>query len=685
MCEDGREAKRLCARETKRIALHLLPAEILLQIANQFSDEDPPISLIALSSTCKSLHLFVEVQGWKAWLFGKPGSISACQPDGEALCQWRYKVQRYHLNNVSWQKQRLVAHRASINQTATFGGANRSNGCHAGYWRQARDEAVEPFLRLGQDWLLLFLRSEVRVWHTNYLKNCLRERNHADGRWAAPELSKTGIDMDDAQIVDLPDKSAPLTRWQAMRRRPGEWASKSAVNPTKNISACCAIDSAGTNFIVGRVDGSLEHYQLPTSLSTRPKSSRLSSASQTPSAPWQQYAPKRLTFEATQLSTLDGPRRCFGMGQSSTGQSVQALSHSRDLVCSVTRDGTICLFKADRDEEDQLILEWRLLWHFKMGRQCWSCHLDEGAPHGQAPRWLAIGSKGAEALFLFPLHPTSHRPCEPIILNTLHTFSGRPEPSKSRIPFTGGQGQCRVTSTFALAQPSKECQAPLHSDMLVAGFYDAVVRVYDLRQVTASVTGRHLRLKRQDSLAVPAVCDEPLFSSDNLFGGEDAVYPLHSFKTLCPMMHFRDRFDSSAIYSLAIGGGNGTHILAGTATSGNVKVFDTRHAHDCFVPNTSGDLPDRVQLFNTLPPSSKTGWSAFAGYPSKSPTFSLALDLDFIIGATDRKLFDLVFTTTPLKREAKAEDQGRPVAPKGDHVGLAYYCLDKMTLQHAEP
>lgn len=122
------------------------------------------------------------------------------------------------------------------------------------------------------------------------------------------------------------------------------------------------------------------------------------------------------------------------------------------------------------------------------------------------PTTLAIGHSGPSPLSLYPLTPSGPVP-------TPRHLSGNPTP----------------TSIYTLASPSPSSTAFRADTTLAAGFYDAAVRIYDLRSA----------------------------------GSE-------------PILTLSDPFSDDATYSLALGGPGGSYVLAGSARNAGVRLFDVR-------------------------------------------------------------------------------------------------------------
>ena len=122
------------------------------------------------------------------------------------------------------------------------------------------------------------------------------------------------------------------------------------------------------------------------------------------------------------------------------------------------------------------------------------------------PSLLAIGHSGPTPLSLYSLTPSGPLP-------TPRQLTGNP----------------RSTSIYALASPSSSSTAFRADTILAAGFYDATVRMYDLRSAESE-----------------------------------------------PVLTLADPFSDDPTYSLALGGPGGSYVLAGSARNACVRVFDVR-------------------------------------------------------------------------------------------------------------
>lgn len=106
-----------------------------------------------------------------------------------------------------------------------------------------------------------------------------------------------------------------------------------------------------------------------------------------------------------------------------------------------------------------------------------------------------------------------------------------------------------------------------------------------------------------------------------------------------PARIMSDRFDSSAIYCLCLGvGQGGRQIAAGTARHGIVKIFDPTPALQAgrVVQRQTAKAND-----NAEEDAESEGWSIFAAHPSRSPTYALAGQHDRLFGVTDQKLWQI--------------------------------------------
>lgn len=400
-----------------------------------------------------------------------------------------------------------------------------------------------------------------------------------------------------------------------------------ATGALQNISCACLVGARGDKVMVGRIDGSLQEFHLPLDM--------MGQGDKIHPAPIS--TPAIASLVAAPAVPAERP-----LHRKIPRHPQQDVSYAGNVLASISRTGRMSLWSR-RDGGG-----WTQLWEADLHIQSWACLLD------QNHKWLAVGTTGKESLRIFPL-ARDLSPLVPIVLSTLHAPPGVP-PGRG-VAYHASVGESRLSSVFALVQ---------HGDRLVAGFYDGVVRVYDLRQAPWADCFRAPRMPAEH-WALPL---HPVSGS-----WEEPEHRHTDVLALTPAMHFRDRFDDSAVYSLSLGTGS---ILAGMATSGVVRMY---RLDDDISGEPSGDLAavpaaavavaaeqegfgsslirrsavdgTIISLSSSLPPGSSHGWSIYAGYPSRSPVFALIADCDRVVGVTDTLVFDVRVTHPKEQKERK--------------------------------
>lgn len=165
-------------------------------------------------------------------------------------------------------------------------------------------------------------------------------------------------------------------------------------------------------------------------------------------------------------------------------------------------------------------------------------------------------------------------------------------------------------------------------ELLVAGWYDGRVRLYDLRVAS-----------RYHYPRAPSPTDDD----------PDTPSPAPMLR---PMLAMSDPWLYDPIYSVACGGGAGAHIAAGSARHGVVCLWDMRYA--------TRSVGQQVVPEDSLPPTAK-GLSVHAPGNDASPVYKLAFESSRLYGITDRRAF--VF----------------------DWVSVARFPVDKLSCRQCEP
>ncbi|TRM58627.1 hypothetical protein BD626DRAFT_463496 [Schizophyllum amplum] len=187
------------------------------------------------------------------------------------------------------------------------------------------------------------------------------------------------------------------------------------------------------------------------------------------------------------------------------------------------------------------------------------------------------------------------------------------------------------SACYAIARAPPAAPWGASPELLVAGWYDGRVRMYDLR-----VASRYH------------------------YRGADDSAPF-----LRPMLAMSDPWLYEPIYSVACGGGAGAHIAAGSARHGVVCLWDMRYAHR---------RHEEDAIVGAAVPPTARGMSVHAPGNDPSPVFQLALESSRLYGVTDRRAFVLDWgpnATEDTYPPIPARNQG--LKRKKGHRGPGFY------------
>ncbi|KAG8913227.1 hypothetical protein FRC01_004661, partial [Tulasnella sp. 417] len=165
-------------------------------------------------------------------------------------------------------------------------------------------------------------------------------------------------------------------------------------------------------------------------------------------------------------------------------------------------------------------------------------------PHNEEQRWTHHPLKSSRhwprasyayspGIAVHAISPTSLSP-DPLALLAPRTSSGSSQTHRRKA----------LNAPYAMCAPSPASPFGSSSNIILSGWYDGHVLVHDLR-VPPTTSSSH-----SDSSSPPP---------------------------LSPVLSFHDRFTDSAVYSLGMGGGSGSHIVAGMASHGILEIFDARN------------------------------------------------------------------------------------------------------------
>ncbi|GJE88280.1 F-box protein [Phanerochaete sordida] len=289
----------------------------------------------------------------------------------------------------------------------------------------------------------------------------------------------------------------------------------SAFHPNRDITALTSLPDNGSDrtIVVGYADGNLERVTLPPCAEPAAQSGHIDASLR-----------ERYDFH--------------------DGSLIEGLSVSASHLLSLSSTGTAAFTSLASTELAPELVD--------VGTRCWSCHLEMGA----SSPYAAFGQTSLDPLSVHHISE-SHISPQPSILLSSAT------PAE------------RSTAVYAISSAPPACAWGASKEILVSGWYDGIVRIFDLRTPT------HL-------------------SADGA-------------PSLLPCMSICDPWTPEPIYSLSCGGGSASHIAAGSARHSVLAFWDVR-AHT-------------------------RGWSVHAPGNDSSPVYSVVMDGARVFGANESRAF----------------------------------------------
>jgi WD40 repeat protein len=174
-----------------------------------------------------------------------------------------------------------------------------------------------------------------------------------------------------------------------------------------------------------------------------------------------------------------------------------------------------------------------------------------------------------------------------------------PQPMAILHTHTASAANLKPREEFGSSAVYDLCQGPLNSpwgaspQILVSGWFDGLVRIYDLRSPSSFSIRRPPSSPPDDGHSNAATTSS---------------VPIHR-----PVLALAEPWPYEPIYSVASGGGSAAHIAAGTSRLGIVSFWDTRKPSD--------------------------GWSVHAPGNDPSPVYSVVMDSSRFFGATQNRPF----------------------------------------------
>ncbi|CAL1712902.1 unnamed protein product [Somion occarium] len=205
----------------------------------------------------------------------------------------------------------------------------------------------------------------------------------------------------------------------------------------------------------------------------------------------------------------------------------------------------------------------------------------------------------------------------PLVVHDILPSGLSPTPSTFLAPFidTG-----RPSAVYAIDEAPPAAPWGASDQVLVSGWYNGVVNVYDLRAPTRPFS---------QTLGPPS---------------------------LRPSLHFEDPWSDEPIYSLSCGGGSGAHIAAGSARHSVVAFFDVR--------------------------APAKGWSVHAPGNDSSPVYSVIVDGSRVFGANQSRGFVFDFGPGVQEDTYPAVSESLPTTRPGRGQRQPFGNLLKRSTKH---
>ncbi|KAF8310465.1 hypothetical protein DL93DRAFT_1595855 [Clavulina sp. PMI_390] len=335
-------------------------------------------------------------------------------------------------------------------------------------------------------------------------------------------------------------------------------------------------EQGSTTIVVGRENGQLSRYIVPppppSSRNHHPHDARFYGASESTAKLTATYTLPSTQPRGTPIRTL-------------ATNSASSDSPSR-FFASLSISGLVSLFDSRAP--------WKLPSTFTIPRACnpWAAHLAFDSPSSPNPSSgrLFIGSSNPRPLAVHQIQPSFLDPTPIALLDD-------------------GTDEVKSPATHSITTPGADSMAASlvwgsSDSIVVSGWHDGVVRVHDMR------AGEQYRRRGT--------------------GVDSRGAPLPN--ALNPVLTLADpTTDSGAVYTVKMGGGNGSHIVAGQAVHGCVSIWDVRAP------------PSSPPVVSSKKRSKRPhGWSVYPPESTWTSTYDIAVEGSRIwgVGGSGGWLFD---------------------------------------------
>lgn len=605
-----------------------LPTDVWLHIFSHLPFPPAP-TLAALSVTCKRLLQLVDEHGWRLVLQRQFPRVPLDRFPGQA------HGRRSKWWAACWYAAALDGAFDSVTLRTVYADVPKGDGKRTvgGKGRRGGGDFAIPTLTLGNQWMVVGVRSELFIYHArpgNGKGKDVVARRKVDGRTKAGEGSSTSTASTSAT-----KESGSLMD-----------------DPYQDITALEAINAEASLVAVGYATGCMQVIALRSTEGAKGKLK----------ADAMHHFPSTRRQEVVGISVRNGTRTATP--SHSNGSTLMYTKAEDCLLASLSKRGCLRIYtvspRLDGDTGGgSATWSWQIdsegeavpldpneeettdsgtntpRTHFRSAAfnnaplegstgatRAWSVLLGsstDARKQRTGRDWVAVGLTAEHAVYIYPLDRTEGT------LQLIEPF------------YVASTGQ--RTSVYAMATPPSSSSLPPF--LLFVGFYDGVVRVYDTRQMHPDDESMNMQSLHE---ALPA--------------GRNGARPRRRRipHELHPIARFRDTYSTDAIYSLSFGGTHADRLVVGGARFAQVRVFDVSSLAGYDVPLLAP--PDGAGIEGK-------DWTAFAVPGADSPLYRVVGEADRLVGVTDKTIWSFDFGA-PLLEAAKGREE---VDGKGEAQG----------------